>query len=163
MKILLFCAAMVAAISFWVLPPGVALAQEATSTIRVGDILAPWADMIVSAVSILIAAVITYVANLIRTKTGIDIEAKHRDALQAALTNGAGLILSKLGGSLADKTIDVKSPLIAEGIEYVLKAAPDAVNKFGLAPSDLAEKLVAKLGLASAAVSTTTAAPAGAA
>ncbi len=129
----------------------VVYAQDASNTtIRVGDIIGPWTEMIVSAFSLFIAAVVTYVANLIRKKTGIDIEASHREALQSALTNGAGLILNKLGGSIADKTIDVRSPLLKEGIEYVLNAAPEAVKRFDLSPAQLAEKLIAKLGLASA-------------
>jgi uncharacterized membrane protein len=136
----------------------VAIAQE-TTTVRVGDILAPWMEMLLSAVSIIVTAIIAYVANLIRQKTGIDIEARHREALQTALANGAGLIINKLGSSIGDKTIDVRSPLIRDAVNYVSTAAPDAIRNFGLAPDQLAEKLVAKLGLAAAPAAAATATP----
>ena len=116
----------------------VAFAQEST-TVRVGDLIAPWLEMLMGAFVILITAIVGYVANLIRQKTGIDIEARHREALQTALANGAGLILSKATTALADKTIDVRSPQIRDAINYVSEAAPDAIKYFGIAPDQLAE------------------------
>lgn len=132
-----------------ILLPVAAFAQETDTTVKIGALIAPWADMIVSTVAVLIGALVTWITALISRKTGIEIEARHREALQSALTNGAGLVLSKITVPLSNLSMDVKSPLVKIGVEYVLNAAPDAVKKFGLSPDELAEKLVAKLGLAS--------------
>lgn len=133
------------------LAPVVAFAQETPSTsINIGDLFAPWLEMLVGAVAILIAALLSWITAMIKQKTGIDIEARHREALQTALTNAAGLVLSKVKDSVADKDIDVRNALIRDAIVYVNQAAPDAVKRFGLTPQNLAEKLSAKLGLASA-------------
>lgn len=125
----------------------VAHAQESTQIV-VGDLVAPWLEMLVGAVSILITAILGWLAAQLKMKTGIDIEARHREALQTALTNAAGLALSKLGDTAKDTKIDVRSPIIRDSILYVNKAVPDAVKNFGLSPDQLAEKLVAKIGLA---------------
>jgi len=122
-----------------------ALAQG--TEVRVSDLVAPWAEMLVGAMAILLTAIIGWAAAQLKARTGIDIEAHHREALQTALTNAAGLALMKFGGSLADKKLDLRHPLIKDGILYVNNAVPDAVRKFGLTPEQLAEKLVAKLGL----------------
>jgi hypothetical protein len=124
-----------------------AFAQE-TATVRVGDLIAPWLENVVGAAAILITAVIGYVANLIRQKTGIDIETAHREALQQALTNAIGLVINKFGTEIGDKVINVGSPVLRDAISYVNRAVPDAVKHFGLTPEQLAEKLAAKLGLA---------------
>jgi len=132
-----------------VLAPVVAFAQDNTS-VNVGELLAPWLEMLVGAIAVLIAALLSWITAMIKQKTGIDIEARHREALQTALTNGAGLILAKVKDSVAGKEIDVRSEIVRDAISYVNQAAPDAVKKFGLTPQDLAEKLMAKLGLAAA-------------
>lgn len=131
---------------------GVAHAQD--TQVVVGDLIAPWLEMLMGAFAILITAIIGWIAAQIKAKTGIDIEARHREALQVALTNGAGLILNSLGRRAKDITFDVKHPAIASGVKYVMEAVPDAVDNFGLRPEQLAEKLVAKLGLATAPADT---------
>ena len=130
-----------------------AFAQDASvpnTSINLGDIIGPWLEMIVGAVAILVTAILGWLAALIKAKTGIDIEARHREALQTALTNAAGLMLRRLGDKANLVSFDVHNPIIREGILYVTRSAPDAVKKFGLSPEQLAEKLVAKLGLATA-------------
>lgn len=128
------------------LAPVVAFAQENTS-INVGQLLAPWLEMLVGAVAILITALLGWITAMIKQKTGIDIEARHREALQTALTNAAGLVISRVQGSIADVDFDVRHALVKDAILYVNQAAPDAVERFGLTPQDIAEKLTAKLGL----------------
>ncbi|CZT33010.1 hypothetical protein [Rhizobium sp. 9140] len=54
---------------------------------------------------------------------GINIEAKHRDALQSALANGARLLLQP-GGTLDD------------AVDYVLRSVPDALKRFGKTSHD---------------------------
>lgn len=135
-----------------VLTMGAVQAQELAppTTINVGDLLAPWMQMLVGAVAVVITAILGWIAAQIKAKTGIDIEARHREALQTALTNAAGLVLNKLGSKISDMTFDVRHQAIREAVMYVSEAVPDAVKNFDLSPEQLAEKLVAKLGLATA-------------
>lgn len=126
---------------------GPALAQ---TTVNLGDLFAPWAEMLIGAFAVLVTAILGWIAAQIKAKTGIDIEARHREALQTALTNAAGLVLSKLHGKAAEVEFDLRSVAVAQGVRYVMAAVPDAVERFGLSPEQLAEKLVAKLGLVTA-------------
>lgn len=91
-----------------------------------------------------------YALKLLKEKTGIDIEASRREALQTALTNAAGSLVARLGSGTFAMRLDAASPGIADGIAYVRSAAPDAIKHFGLTERDIAEKLVAKLGVLAA-------------
>lgn len=126
--------------------PAAAMAQDDT-TIRVGDLMAPWLEMLLGAVAVLVTAVLGYLANLIRQKTGIDIEFARMQTFQQALTNAAGLVINRAADKVADKTINVGHPAIRQAIQYVNESAPDAVEYFGLTPDQIAQKVVAKLGL----------------
>lgn len=97
---------------------------------------------VVELVGLVIAAAITWATKKFHDLTGIQIEAKHREALQSALRNGANLALDKLpsGG-----TIDVRSAPVAAAIRYVLESVPDAVKYFELTPDKIADLLKPKL------------------
>jgi hypothetical protein len=84
---------------------------------------------------ILAVAVVSLLAELARRKFNLSIEQSHRDGLQKAITNAAGLALNKLGNSLQGKTVDARSALLADAVNYVAKAAPDAMTKLGLSLS----------------------------
>lgn len=73
--------------------------------------------------AILIPALIGLVVKGFR-KLGIDIEARHREALQSALENAAKLSLAKagLGGGIVAR----------DAVDYVKQSVPDAVAAFGL-------------------------------
>jgi hypothetical protein len=68
-------------------------------------------------------------------KLGIDIEAKHRDALQTALQSAAMLALARGTGQGASYA----------AIEYVRNSVPDAVAKFGLDDQRIEELLLPKI------------------
>lgn len=128
-------------------------ASAQTETVNVGSIFGAWRPYLTELVSIAIAAFLGWVLNLIRQRTGLDIEARHREALQTALTNAAGLVISRVDGAAAAVKIPVGSPVIREGVEYVLKGAPDALKYFGITPDSLRDKVFAKVGVvASSAV-----------
>ena len=97
-------------------------------------------------VSVIAAAIAGWLANLLRVKFGLEIEQKHRDALQTALTNAAGLAIAKGKDVVAGKEIDVKNPVIADAVNYVVAAVPDALKYFGLTPESLSEKIAARIG-----------------
>lgn len=118
------------------------------TSIALGGIYEALAPYLIAVVSTLAAAIVGVLADLLRRKFGLQIEAQHRDALQTALTNAAGLVIAKGGDALKGKTIDISNPLVAAGVNYVRDAVPDAVSKFGLTPEALAEKIAAKIGAA---------------
>lgn len=144
MRVLAFMASLAFLLGITVFPT-ILLAQTSTS-ITVSELFAPWMEILVSATALLIAASLTYATNLIRRKTGIDIEFSRMRTLQQALENAAGLALSKVASS--DAKINVKSAVIRDAILYVNKSVPDAVSFFDLSGDDIAEKIVAKIGLA---------------
>lgn len=76
----------------------------------VADVLQPLAMTIAS---ILIPVIVGYVADRVRRWTGIEIEARHREALQSALANAASVVL--------------KTGRVDDGVDYVIASVPDAV------------------------------------
>jgi hypothetical protein len=108
---------------------------------------------LVELAGIFVAALAAWLFKLIREKLGLDIEARHREAFQTALTQAAGLLISRLGSGAMAVRLPVDSPNIADGVTYVQQAVPDAVARFGLDPDAFAEKLTAKIGVVAAAAS----------
>lgn len=96
------------------------------------------------------AAIPVLVAGFLQ-RTRIQVDAAQREAFQTSLTNAAGLLIQKAGASASTATIDVRSPAMAEAIRYVQSGAPDAIRKWGITPESVAEKIVAKVGLITAA------------
>jgi hypothetical protein len=133
------------------------------TTINVGQLLAPWLQALVAAaVSVLMAlfgwltVVINKRANLESNAAVLQIEAHLRDLLETALTNAAGWVVMKAGPALDKMTFDVKSPMIVQAVATISNLAGSAVEKFGLTPDDLAKKLIAKIGVLTAANPTVT-------
>ncbi|EUB97321.1 hypothetical protein PMI07_000897 [Rhizobium sp. CF080] len=125
----------------------VALAQEAASntTVSGGSIFAVVAPYILELASVLVAAIVAWLSAKVKTLIGIQIEAKHREALQSALQNGINLGMSKAGGWISAKDYDLKNKALAEGVNYVLASVPDAIKFFGLTPEKLGKLIEAKL------------------
>jgi hypothetical protein len=119
----------------------------AASVIDGGSIFGSWRPYIVEIVGIAIATVVGWIVNLLRIRFGLEIEARHREALQTALTNAAGLVIGK-GENLAGKLqVTVRNDAIAEAVSYVLKGAPDALAYFGLTPDRVRQMVEAKVGI----------------
>lgn len=123
-----------------------ALAQTASSTeISLWGLVDPIRPLLTELLSILIAALVGFLTVKLNKWLGLNIEAKHREALQLALKNGALAGLSKVQSMSANSTIDVKSEIIAQALVYASKSAPDAIAHFGLTPQRLREMIEAKL------------------
>ncbi|WP_424630048.1 hypothetical protein [Bradyrhizobium sp. SYSU BS000235] len=137
----LFKAALCAA----VLCVAVSSAARADTTIAVGDIWSDVVPYIVAAIGAVITFLVGWVLNLLKTKLGVSIDDSMRASLQTAATNAAGLVLNQLGNQLQGVKVDVKSALIADAVNYVIKAAPDAIAHFGLTPDAIAQKILALL------------------
>ncbi len=128
--------------AFFVFVSSPAFAQGEVAIQGLYEVLQPY---LLALVSVLATAIVGWLAELLRRKFSLDIDAAHRDALQTALTNAAGLLIGKAGSSLRGRTLDLKSVALAEAVNYVLRAVPDAIRYFGITPEAVAEKLQAKL------------------
>lgn len=135
------------AAAFFVFVSAPAFAQTTVAVESIYEILQPY---LLAIVSVLATAIVGWLAELLRRKFNLDIDAAHREALQTALTNGAGLLIGKLGDAAAGRKLDLKSAALAEAVNYVLQAVPDAVRHFGITPEAIAEKIQAKLPQVSA-------------
>lgn len=122
-----------------------ALAQDASTSVPVSSIVDIFMPYLMEAAYALIAAAVGWLLVKWTKLTGLSIEASHRDALQTALKNAVNFGLNKLEDKADKASIDVKSAVLAAGIDYVLKSVPDAVKFFGLSPERLADLLEAKL------------------
>lgn len=97
--------------------------------------------------SVLVSALLGWVAIVIKNKFGLDIDAHMRDTIQTAATNAAGSLVAKLEGPIGNASIDVRSQLVKDGVDMVIAKVPDAINHFKLSPEDLAAIIQAKLGI----------------
>lgn len=102
----------------------------------INTLIAPYLPDLIGAA---VTALLGYAVTLIKAKTGIEIEAKHRDALHSAMTTGALLALAKLGIGAN------KAALATAAVDYAKTSVPDAIKK--LSPSDgtLADLAAAKI------------------
>jgi lysylphosphatidylglycerol synthetase-like protein (DUF2156 family) len=81
-------------------------------------------------IGLVVAAIVAYLVQLIRRWTGIEIEARHREALQSALTNAA-MVAAERGA--------------AAGAAYVERSVPDALKHFKLDQAGIQRLLEPKL------------------
>lgn len=91
-----------------------------------------------------LAVAVTWVLSLIKTKTGLDIEARHREALQGALTKAVDYAIQLVAPDRIPD-IRVRNEIIGEALGYVMRAVPDAIRHFGLSESALRSRILARL------------------
>jgi hypothetical protein len=124
-----------------------ALAQTAIDGGAVFGLVKPY---LVELIGVAIFALLGWGTKILKAKTGIEIDAKHRDTIQLALTNAAGLVISKAGDHMIGRKMDLKNEALAQAVGYVIKAAPEAIEHFGLTAAELREKIEAKIGVLTA-------------
>ncbi|MFZ5737202.1 MAG: hypothetical protein ACOY6K_10010 [Pseudomonadota bacterium] len=115
----------------------------AAATISIPDALTgSLQEIITTAVTGLIAALIGWVAIVVKNKFNIDIEAKHREALTAFLTRQASGLVAMGAVNLNGVRIEVQNETLAQAANAALVAIPDALNFFGLTPQKIAGMIV---------------------
>lgn len=150
------------AVLFFVFDPAIAQTTVTSTapsetTINVGQLLAPWLQILIAAVVSCILALFGWLTKVFNDRAGLQnnasvlaIEGQARDTLQSALTNAAGLLVMKMGPRLDGMKIDVQSPLIADAVNTVNKLAGDAVARFGITPETVGALIIAKVGVLTA-------------
>ncbi|MDF3606579.1 hypothetical protein PE067_10745 [Paracoccus sp. DMF-8] len=100
------------------------------------DIVTAITPGLVEILGVLLTGIIAWASAKAREKWGIDIEARHRQALQSALMTGARLALAhELTGQ---KALDII-------LHYVRQSVPDAINNLNPDPDVLVDLAKANL------------------
>lgn len=124
----------------------VAIAAEPSGTMfSLSDLIDPFRPYIVEAVTAVVGIVIGRLYMLIERYMRVSVEARHREAFQTAIRNGALAGLAYAQRHAGKVKVDVRSELVAEGLRYVLAAVPDAINYFGVDEHRISEVIDAKL------------------
>jgi hypothetical protein len=127
----LFIQAALAAVVFTVLMPLAAFAQAVgadPTLVTEPTFVQQLVLALVPVIGLVITTLIGIGLALLKQKTGIDIEARHREALQSALLNGVLYALQKAGWMQGDDT----AKLLPLARSYVLGSVPDALKSFGI-------------------------------
>lgn len=90
-------------------------------------------------------------AGLENSASALQIEAHARDALQKALENLAGRGIVLLGPKINSTIMNIQNPIIRQLAQSAPELAGDAVKFFGLTPDALAQKIIDKIGVLTAA------------
>lgn len=76
--------------------------------------------------------------NRVSRWTGVEIEARHREALQSALTNGALFAIAKYEPGAGAAAIGMAT-------DYVRQSVPDAIKRFDLDEASLTRLVIPKI------------------
>jgi hypothetical protein len=131
---------------------GPAAAQTGTPAIDLAPLVQALADLLIP----VIGAVATFLINA---------QVKNRqlaEMLSNAVQNSLGVVQQRTSAAIkgADLTVTVDNTDIQAGVRYVLQNAEEAVRHFKIPTERIAQKIEAKLGLASIATNlATTASP----
>lgn len=122
-----------------------ALAQTAApnTTVEIGSgIASQIRDIMVTVVAGVATAFLGWVSYWVKAKFGVDIEAKHREALQAFINRQATALLAMGAVKLEGVKIDVKSEAVAQVARMAFTAIPDAMKFFNLSPQIIGDMIV---------------------
>lgn len=125
-----------------------AVAQTVEPSAKVdagGGIFAALQPYIVDGAGVLITAFIGWAATKFSAKTGIEIDAKHRDALHSAIVTGINLGLSRVGEKIEGKPVTASNAVVADAMNWVNKSVPDALDRFKVTPDTLRTMVEAKI------------------
>lgn len=124
--------------------PAAALGQATgNTTVEVGTGLAgQLRDIMVTVVAGVATAFLGWVSYWIKQKFGIDIEAKHREALLAFVNRQASSLIAMGAVKLEGVKVDVKSEALASAARMAFDAIPQAMTYFNLTPSVIGAMIV---------------------
>ena len=131
---------------------GLVMAQTGTQPPNTAEDLwgSPLAPLIRTLFDAAIPVLIAWAAKRFSEKTGIDIEATHRDALHSAAMTGINCVLARRPSF--NSTAGDKDPVIRDAPEWVVNSVPDALKYLRLDPNnsddrkEISEPVESKLG-----------------
>lgn len=141
MMILAYLAALVAAS---LALPAIAADDTSVSALPLYKILEPYLVMIVG---IVVTTALGWIGMILKARFGIDLDASMNARIQDAATNAAGAVLARMEGPIGTMAIDLRSPLVKQGVDLLMSKVPDAIAHFGLTPDEVARIVQGKLGV----------------
>lgn len=122
-----------------VVAPGCAFA----ASIEIGQALTgSLQEVINGVVTALIAALVGWVAIVIKNKFNIDIEARHREAITAFAQRQASSLIAMGAVKLEGVKVEVQSQALADAANKALSAIPDAMAFFGITPASIQQRII---------------------
>jgi len=96
----------------------------------------PFLDYILSLLAVVVTAVVGVVGRKLSQRFNLEIEFRHREVLQEALTQSVLFAINRARAVYKDNPpIKIRNQVVATAYQYVLTAVPDALKKFGIDPS----------------------------
>lgn len=150
-----FVGALLCAVSLQPVTDALAQAANVAPTIadtrvQIGGLYATIRPMIADLLGLLVVAAIGYISTLAKTRFGITIDEGMRNSLHSSAVTGINMALGQLNGRMDNLSVDVKNKVLADALNYLVKAAPDAMTHFGLneRSKEIMDLLKAKLTVA---------------
>lgn len=134
--------------------PVVTIATDPATGIQIGGIWDQVQPIISTGLATIVTAAIGWLANMIRLKLNIDIEAKHREALHSAAMTGINAALAKVGGAASHLTMTTKNTVIDQAMNWVISSVPEAIKSLGITPEGVQKLVTAKLNMVETAQET---------
>jgi hypothetical protein len=103
---------------------------------------------LVSAIGAVFTVLATWALTLVSKYTGIQVDSVMSERINRSAQNAANFVIASLDGPIGNVSIDVRSPLVAEGVRYMQQHVPDVIAAMGYTPETLAQIVMAKLGAA---------------
>jgi len=123
---------------------GAANADQGTR-VNLGPLWDAISPYIVTLISTLLIALLTWATALLQKWTGIKIEATRRDALHKAVMTGVLQGINQVGEMADSMSVDAKNRVVADASRWVLRSVPDAVKYFNVSNDDLRTLIESKL------------------
>ena len=136
--------------------PAFAADDTSVSILPVYKILEPYLVMIVG---IVVTTALGWIGMLIKSRFGIELDASMNAKIQSAAMNAAGAVVARMEGPIGNAAIDLRSPMVKQGVDLLLSKVPDAIAHFGLGPDELARIIQGKIGILQSTGSPAPAAP----
>lgn len=100
------------------------------------------AQIILTLISGLVSIGLGWLGYIVKNKWGIDIEAKHREALRAFIDRQAASLVADGAVWLKGVRVEVNNQFLAAAAETALQAVPEARKFFGLDDSRIANMII---------------------
>lgn len=129
---------------------GFARAQDVAPAVTTVVDLGPLVDLAIGIVAPVmltaLSGLATWVLYKIKARTGLQIEAQQRAAVEQGLARAVSYAVTRLESRAAGGIpIDLRSSAIAAAAAYAQKAVPDALAHFGITADRLSEMVEARL------------------
>lgn len=123
---------------------GAAHAQAGETSVALGPLWEALSPYLADALAAIATALLGMIYAWVRAKFGMDIEARHREALHSAVVTGINLGMAKAGARFAGRHLQAGSPAVTEAMAWVARSVPDALAHFGVSPEGLEKLVLAK-------------------